>query len=473
MESQRYRVILKGDLHPGFSRDAAIAAMAEVFQTSTSVLRGVFDGVERPVNQRLSAEGALELQERLDRIGVRCRIERLPEQNIELQLREGLFTGFPAEEQQAPDGMMSCPACGHRQLMSNRCDACGVVFAEYRSADQGGAAARPAATTDRPQPSPPPSTIHDDWRNDWLDNGEESGPDELTYLAMFFGPQSEAYLDYCDSCIRGAQTRFRLSWNWASVISPFMWALYRKLWGWSAVMFVTEILLPLLLIILGSYGIGSPNLAVGGYLLLLLNRVAWPLVVNWLYCRHARVTLERLHMMSPNYAAEVDIRTTGGVSGSASFVGLAVAAVLCVFVWSVVDSVHDTSVEVSMRQHLDQRASGSTEGQVGAESGDTPAQGSADGQTENKWIATRSQLRFLGQKVNEHLMQSAAGSDASQISLYRLRQELNLPPDALQDAWGGDVQYIPDTEGYRLISAGPDRLFGTADDIQYRRVLTE
>jgi hypothetical protein len=473
MESHRYRVILKGDLHPGFSRDAAIAAMAEVFQTNTSVLRGVFDGVERPVNQRLSAEGALELQDRLERIGVRCRIERMPEQNIELQLREGLFTDQGTEQQQAPDGMMSCPACGHRQLMSNRCDACGVVFAEYRADGRVSAAAGQPAPVNRPQPSPHPSMIHDDWRNDWLDNGDEAAPDEMTYLAMFFGPQSEAYLDHCDRCIRGAETRFRLSWNWAAVISPFMWALYRKLWGWSAVMFVTEILLPLLLIILGSYGIGSPSLALGGYLLLLLNRVTWPLVVNWLYCRHARVTLERLHMMSPNYAAEVDIRTTGGVSGSASFVGLAVGAVLCVFVWSVVDSVHDTTVEVSMRQSLDQKGAGLLEDRVGMDAGDMPGPGGTDGQLENKWIATRSQLRSLGQKVNERLTRSAAGADTSQVSLYRLREELNLEPDALRDAWGGEVQYIPDAEGYRLISAGPDRLFGTADDLQYRRVMTE
>ena len=50
-------------------------------------------------------------------------------------------------------------------------------------------------------------------------------------------------------------------------------------------------------------------------------------------------------------------------------------------------------------------------------------------------------------------------------------EPLDLPADAVQDAWGGEIQYIPDNEGYRLISAGPDRLFGTADDIQYRRVL--
>jgi hypothetical protein len=48
---------------------------------------------------------------------------------------------------------------------------------------------------------------------------------------------------------------------------------------------------------------------------------------------------------------------------------------------------------------------------------------------------------------------------------------MRIPGEALQDGWGGEVQYVPENEGYRLISAGPDRLFGTADDIQYRRTL--
>ena len=39
------------------------------------------------------------------------------------------------------------------------------------------------------------------------------------------------------------------------------------------------------------------------------------------------------------------------------------------------------------------------------------------------------------------------------------------------DGWGNEIHYLPDAEGYRLISAGPDQLFGTADDIMYRRVL--
>jgi len=106
-------------------------------------------------------------------------------------------------------------------------------------------------------------------------------------------------------------------------------------------------------------------------------------------------------------------------------------------------------------------------------SGDMTGLGSADDKPENKWVATRKQLRTLGQHVNNWMAQNAAVKDASQLNLYRLREELDLDPEELRDGWGGDLQYIPDTEGYRLISAGPDRLFGTADDIQYRRVMGE
>lgn len=40
-----------------------------------------------------------------------------------------------------------------------------------------------------------------------------------------------------------------------------------------------------------------------------------------------------------------------------------------------------------------------------------------------------------------------------------------LEPTSLVDAWGHDLLYYPAVDGYRLLSAGPDGMAGTADDI--------
>lgn len=479
MSSNQYRVILTGELYPGYNRDSVLPALAEVFDTPIERLRGLFEGADHPVNQSLGADAALELQTRLERIGVRCRIERLATHKVELQLRrEVLSTGGTAAAA-APQanfeaGRMRCPACGHQQLVSNRCDACGVVFAEYHrgvAQPRAAASANAAATV---APAPPAQPKLEGHRTDdvWRDFVDDNEPDERYYLSLFFGDRAEKYLKVCDRLMRGPRTRFGLGWNWAAVFSPFIWALYRKMWGWGVVIFITEIFLPLILIVLGSYQMPSEKLVYLGYLGMVANRLVWPLVLDFLYCRHARSSLQQLHMMSPNYAAEIDIATAGGVSNSSVMVGVALATVMAVFLWSLVDSVYDSSRQVVQQRVLDTTTPGGVSGAksiddvTGLTTADTAAQ-------QNHWVGTRTRLRALGQKVNAWLAEHSAVTDTSQLNLFKLRQELSLASTELTDAWGGEVQYIPDTEGYRLISAGPDRLFGTADDIQYRRILAE
>lgn len=457
--------------------------MAKIFETPNDTLRGLLDGNEHVVGQGLSAEDALELQSRLDSIGARCRVERIVERTVELPLRNALPSAVPtpAPASAAVDGaaaassragVMHCPACGFEQQVSERCVSCGIVFSEYNAAVRR-AGARPAAAAASasyvPQSPRPAASRHPvDLRTGWLDGEEDNEPDERGYLGLFFGEQAELYLERCDRYLGGPRTRFALGWNWGAVFSPFIWALYRKLWGWSAVIFVTEVFVPALLIILGAYEISSSGLIYLGYLALLANRLFWPAVANYLYCRHARLTLQRLHMMSPNYAAEIDIATAGGTSTSSVLVGLSVAAVMMVFLWSVVDSVHKSTQQVLPMSLFD--PSESVRSAI-PEQPATPEAARRDSE-QNQWVQTRSQLRLLGEQVNAWLSDRSEAT-AIDLNLYRLREDLSLSREMFTDAWNTEVQYIPDIEGYRLISAGPDRLFGTADDMQYRRVLTE
>jgi hypothetical protein len=317
-----------------------------------------------------------------------------------------------------------------------------------------------------------PRSPQDVWGNDWLDSGEDIELDERHYLALFFGPPPERYLDVCGAYLAGPRTRLRLGWNWGAVFSPFVWSLYRKMWGWSLIIFVTEIFLPVLLIVLGSYGVGSEKLVTVGYAGLIANRLFWPALANYLYCRYARNTLQRLHMLAPNYATEIDIATAGGVSTSSVLVGLAVAAVMSVFLWSVVDSMHESKQLAQLPKALELTESAELADMGRPRPNDVTGVTGAELPLGNRWVATRRMLRFIGQKANAWLTEHP-GAEPSQLSVFRLREEYSLSADALRDAWGSEIQFIPDNEGYRLISSGPDRLFGTADDIQYRRVLGE
>jgi len=382
----------------------------------------------------------------------------------------------PASASQA--GVMNCPACGHRQQVSNQCESCGIVFSEYRRnptvttpARKVGTAPAAAAT-----PSPvqaggtaSPSPLRDDWRDNWMDS-EDNEPGEEHYLALFFGPPIDLYLTKCERYLSGPRTRFGLSWNWAAFFSPFIWSLYRKMWGWSLVIFVTEVIVPMLLIVMGTYEIISSQLVYLGYAVVVLNRLFWPLLANFLYCSHARGTLRRLHMMAPNYAAEIDIATAGGVSVGAVLAGLAVAAVMSLFLWSVVDSVSEPEQVVFLPEQFERpRSVEQNEVERPSVVGDLTGLSGLGKSTENKWIATRRLLHAIGEQVNTWLAKGQ-GREVAQLTLLKLRQETGLTGQQLKDAWGADIQFIPNNKGYRLISSGPDRLFGTADDIQYQQV---
>jgi len=483
MDKQQYKVILTGELLPGHTEQAATHAMADIFQTPAEALRLVFEGGQHPINERFSADEALELQTRLERVGVRCKIERLPARTIDVRMRresQVTPTTEPHTAEQAA-GMMHCPACGQEQLVSKSCVACGVVYADFNHQRAGTSVPPPAETVPKEPIAPSPLSsknthAQDNWHEAWADFDDIDEPGENFHLSLFFGEKADIFLMACERYMKGPSTRFALGWNWAAVFSPFIWIMYRKMWGWGLLVFVTEIFLPALLITIGSYDPLSSELTYLGVMLLVLNRLFWPAVVNFLYCRYARSSVQHLHMMAPNYAAEIDIATAGGVSNVSVLVGLALAGVMSVLLVSLVASVEDNERFVQeQRSYKDSGDAELTDFEGRNASPDDVTGVGEVGSTEpkNKWIATRTKLRFLGQKVNGWIAEHAAVTDATQLNLFKLRQELSLKPVELKDGWGGDVQFIPDTEGYRLISAGPDKLFGTADDIQYRRVMTE
>jgi hypothetical protein len=489
-----YRVILTGGLIPGYGQDQALQGLAELFRSSPDTLRQVFEGDSYPVKGRFSAEQALELQRSLERIGVRARIERASEQTVELEMRDLAATtssGSTAERpstdpdyrvspadpgQAATRGaeLMHCPACGHEQSDGESCRACGIVFADFnerRAVRRPPVQARrPDARRSRPRPTGRSSSAVDGWDDEWVGLEDDQEPDERHFLGLFAGPTPARYLGVFERFKRGPRSRFPLSWNWGAVFSPFLWAMYRKLWFWALVIGVFEVLLPIVAFVLGALEGFSHKFLYLGWAGLIGSRLFWPAVVDFLYFRYARSSIMRLHRMAPNYAADIDIATAGGVSHTAVFVGIAFSLVFGLFFWSTIESMNlggSGGFDSRISQTLEQASGPRPDGDSGLPTGMQVEPRSIG----NKWAETRRGLRALGLQVNQWLEQNNKIDNPKAMNLYTLRQQMRIPKTALQDGWGGEIQYIPDTEGYRLVSAGPDGLFGTADDVQYRRTL--
>jgi hypothetical protein len=462
----KYRVVLTGELLPGVSREAAVRELAQLFQSPVDVLRQLLDGVSHPVDQAFDASGAAALQAQLQRIGVISRIERLSAGPVDLRLlRPGDAPPPTASDLQA--GLMRCPACGHEQTVAPSCAACGVNFEAYnRQRRQAGPGARAAPAAQRPGHRAMPASER--WRPGH-DDFEDDVPSEQAELKLFIGPHAGRYLRVFERFGSGLRPRFALGWNWSAVLSPFLWMLHRKIWPWALVTLFTEVLAPVILLILAGRGVLPAAMDQAGWLLLLLNRLFWPAIADYLYFRHVNASIYRLHRMSPTRAHELELLGAGGVSATAVVIGVALASVFSLFLWSIVDSLDiEQPVFAPVEDALPPPLPVSGEGAGRAPAAEPLA---SLPPAESKWVTTRGGLRSLGAQISSWLNRAPAGTDPTQLTEERLRTDLAIAPEELRDGWGGAIRYVPDRDGFQLISAGPDQVLDTADDIQYRQVV--
>lgn len=480
MDRASYQVVLTGELVSGFTREAVLAALARLFQTSAARLVGVFDGGDYAIDDKLTTEEAAALQKRLERLGARARVERVVPGQAGYAL-----TGLqlPRQDEPSDAGLMHCPACGHQQLVARSCDECGVVFADYnrkRAAERKamGASAGSAVPPQRRPPAAPRTPqagardIHASanarWSKDWLDEGDEL-PTEEYHLKLFMGRQSGQLAEACAKMMLGRRTRLMPTWAAGAVISPFLWAMYRKMWAWGLVIFITEILVPVVLFTLAASQDGGRELMLAGVGVLLLNRVLWPAILKSLYCRHARRTILYMNRLSPTYAADIDIATRGGTSRTSVFVGVVLAMVVSLLAWSIVDTlyVHWARAVPAFPPSavLPETVPAETQAQDNA----VKAQNEAL-VNENHWVATRNKLRVLGQRISGWFSGGNA-ADPAKLDMGAIAAAMSLDADTVLDGWGRPIAYESDGLGYRLISAGPDGKFGNSDDVEYRRIL--
>jgi hypothetical protein len=302
-----------------------------------------------------------------------------------------------------------------------------------------------------------------------MDDGDEL-PTEQYHVNLFMGRNSAHLVDPCQRMMLSRRPRLMLSWAGGAVISPFLWAMYRKMWGWGLVIFVTEILLPVVLITLGGKEGVSDTLISLGIGLMAANRLFWPAIIKSLYCRHARLTVMYMNRMAPTYAPDIEIANRGGTSRTAMFVGVVLAIVASLLAWSIIDSLHAHWAAPTQTFTPVQSAT-----QTGMPERRPDAAGSAaqneELANENKWVSTRNRLRVLGQRLNAWFVDGGSSQDLTKMDLSAIALAVPLEPGSTLDGWDRPIVFRSDGQVFRLISAGPDGEMGNSDDIDYQRVL--
>lgn len=102
---------------------------------------------------------------------------------------------------------------------------------------------------------------------------------------------------------------------------------------------------------------------------------------------------------------------------------------------------------------------------AGSEPAGPPVKAQAAPITPSSKVVTAQRLESLERAVRAWIKFYGSG-DPGQVSLDRISQDLEMAAEELLDGWGSKIAYQSKQNGYTLVSAGPDRRLGTADDIE-------
>ncbi|MEE4248608.1 MAG: hypothetical protein V2I33_24790, partial [Kangiellaceae bacterium] len=192
------------------------------------------------------------------------------------------------------------------------------------------------------------------------------------------------------------------------------------------------------------------------------NRLFWPFVLDYLYCRHARAMVRYLNRMSPTYASDIDIATAGGTSKTAMFVAIVLASAMSLVTWNIVESVHASVMKpkVSYAEPVAADEPGGGEPAAKQEVND-----------DAKWIMTRSSMRSIARRTAAWLNSRPDEVDPSVLKMGDIRNALALDANSLRDRWDRQIRYNYAEGAFDLVSAGIDGEFDTEDDIRVRTPL--
>lgn len=118
-------------------------------------------------------------------------------------------------------------------------------------------------------------------------------------FATFVGKNSETYLPKFAKFNAGGIDSFKATWHWPALFVPFWWMLYRKLYGWAALVFFTALI---------PY--------IGWFIL----PIVWAIVANRLYYNHAKKKLLEIKQLHPAPETQKALITVTGGTGNVALV---------------------------------------------------------------------------------------------------------------------------------------------------------
>jgi len=297
-DGKQYRLVFPGNVLPGSDFDEVVFDLARLLKTSPDRAIKLVSGKRRHVKRTFVYEKADQLRVQVLQLGVECELELFDGRTSSSKIKKNKRgKSFPE-----PENIAMQPAKSNQKSdqTSSREKSYSETMAEFQKhASVNRAQEIIKAELDEAAQSFNAKGDHD--KN--LDEKNASLKSIRRRLAQFVGVNIDEYLPKFDKFQLGEVPHFAFTWHWPAFFVPFFWAVYRKLWGWSVVIFISTALLP-------------------------LTNILWGTVANYIYYRHS---LKKIKLLRKRYhSGKIDekLSESGGTSTLALSAALLVILLL-------------------------------------------------------------------------------------------------------------------------------------------------
>ena len=269
-----FHLVFPGNILPGSDQDEVAQGLSRLLKTPPDSATKLISGKRRYVKRTFPLEQAKQLQAQVVQLGVECEIEAVGEvkkPSTDKKRREA----FPD-----PEGFSSDPSQESDEVTSYS-KTMAQLQKQADDINQGN-----------------DEIGHYDFSSQLTDPDQEKDKQGVVMetvkrrLALFVAENFVDYLPNFDKFLQGGQSHFVFTWHWPALFVPFFWAIYRKLWGWSVIIFISSIFWP-------------------------LTNLLWAATANYLYFRHSERKIKNIRKQSSPDEIDEQISEAGGTSSTA------------------------------------------------------------------------------------------------------------------------------------------------------------
>ena len=285
---KQFHLVFPGNVLPGSDHDEVALDLASLLKTTPDSAIRLISGKRRYVKRTFSLEKARQLRAQVVGLGVECEIEAVGE----IKKPSGKRRKSSSKEA-FPDPETFAMEPSDAEQRAEQTLSYSETMAELQQIADG--TKQQMDGIDLPDFS---AFVVDAEKGEKEQKQKQKQKQGVAPAAVrrrhahFVAENIDDYLSRFDKFQQGGQSHFVFMWHWPAFFVPFFWAIYRKLWGWSVIIFISSVFWP-------------------------LTNILWAATANYIYFRHSERKIKKIRKNYPPDEIDEKLSEAGGTSSTA------------------------------------------------------------------------------------------------------------------------------------------------------------